>query len=112
KILLGASAAVLIGLGATYAWAVNPVVGQPPIPSRGPGLVDGTWLNGLAGGQNQLYINGLTALGTNQATGYAIASGISLVGFASVPSGTGADMPTALPGTCVSGFNHDSANTR
>ena len=110
KMLLSAVAILSLGVGAAHAANVNPVVGQPPLPSRGPGLVDGTWLNGLAGGMNMLYQNGLTAAGTNQATAFPIQSGIALVEFSTVASGTGANLPTALPGQCVIVFNH-GANT-
>lgn len=103
----------LISLAAVFALgsAAYADTGQPPIPATGPGLVDGTWLRALAGGQNQSFLSSATALGTTQATAFVIKSGIQLVAFGSVPSGTGASMPPALPGSCIIVFNHDAANT-
>src|SRR6185312_9754482 len=69
---------------------------------------DGTWLNGLAGGQNMIYQNGLTAAGSSQTTALAISPGIALVELSTVGSGTGINLPTALPGQCVIVFNHGS----
>lgn len=106
KFLLSLIGVLALG-GAVSAYTV----GQKPLPATGPGLVDGTWLNALAGGMNQVYKNGLTALGTNQGTALVLAAGIQLIEFDSVPSSTGAAMPQAMAGQCVVVFNHDAANT-
>jgi hypothetical protein len=105
KFLLSLVAALSLG-GAAYA-----VTGQPPIPATGPGLVDGTWLRALAGGMNQSFMTAPAALGTTQATAFVVPSGMSLMAFATVPSGTGASLPPALPGSCLIVFNHDAANS-
>jgi hypothetical protein len=52
------------------------------------GLIDGTWLIGLAGGQNQLSVNGLTAhSGGGQASALPIPPGIYMVEFDTVAAG-------------------------
>lgn len=77
--------------------------GTPPTPATGPGLVDGTWLNALAGGQNRSVVNTLTAhAGGTQAAALQIPSGVSLVGFATVATtGDSALMPFALAGATI-----------
>jgi hypothetical protein len=83
-------------------------IGTPP--GTGPGLVDGAWLNALAGGLNNTYISGLTGAGTNQATGAQIPSGYYSVEADTVASGTGFNLPPALPGTDLLFYNN-GANT-
>ena len=85
--------------------------GQAPLKNMAQGLIDAQWLLGLSGGNNQTFVNGLTATGTNAATALPVPSNVQNVAFASVPSGTGAVLPPAIPGTRIVIYNHDAANT-
>ena len=85
---------------AALSFSAYAVVGTPPIPATGPGLVDGTWLNGLASGQNFLFQNGLTAVGTNQATALQLVPGSRF--YEIDTSGSGGGTGIALP-PCVAG---------
>lgn len=78
-------------------------IGTPPVPATGPGLVDGTWLNGLAAGQNRTFVNALTAhAGGTQAAALQIPTGMALVGFGTVATtGDSAKLPFALTGTTI-----------
>lgn len=101
KKLLAAVAALCL---ATSAMAGT---GTPPTPSNGMGLVDGSWLNGLAGGQNESYQYGIAAAGTTQATATQLPAGIALI---QVDSGTGGfALPACLAGTELSVFNNSGA---
>lgn len=95
--LVGAFVCAAVGaaFAATY--------GTPPTPATGPGLVDGTWLNGIAGGQNRLTINALTAhAGGTQSAAFQIPAGVALVGFATVATtGDSAKLPFALAGSII-----------
>src|SRR5215470_12106343 len=91
-----------IAIGALVAAAISAAIaatGQPPTPSTGPGLVDGTWLNGLAGGQNMSFQSGITASGTNQATSFQLPAGIYMFETDTVASGTGVALPECVAGT-------------
>jgi hypothetical protein len=79
------------------------VVGQKPIPGNGPGLTDGTWLDGLAGGSNYKFQYAITAVGTNQATAVQLPANIHLLEVDTAGSGgaTGVALPTCLGGTEV-----------
>ena len=79
-------------------------------PTQGPALQDGTWLNGLAGGQNNLYVYGLTATGTNQATAAQFPSGYYLVEADTVAASTGFALPFCTPGVDLLFYNN-GANT-
>jgi hypothetical protein len=94
--------AILAGFG------VHAGPGIPPLPSNGPGLVDGTWLNGLAGGQNFTYQSGLTALGSTQATATQLPAGVYLMEVDTAGSGgaTGVALPTCVQGTVVYLLNY------
>ena len=105
KLVAKALAAALLVVSAVPALAF---IGIPPIP--GPALQDGTWLNGLAGGQNNLYIYGLTAAGTNQATAAQLPAGYYLVEADTVAASTGFTLPFCTPGTDFLFYNN-GANT-
>jgi hypothetical protein len=79
-------------------------------PGTGFQLVDGAWLNGLAGGLNNTYQSGLTAAGTTQATATQIPSGIYLVEVDTAAASTGVNLPPCLPGTELNLYNN-GANT-
>ena len=94
--------AAAIALGAAIpAFALT---GTPP--GTGPQLIDGQWLNGLAGGLNNLYLYGLTATGSGQSTAVQIPSGYYLVEFDTVASSTGAYLPFCTPGTDMLIYNN------
>lgn len=80
-------------------------VGTPP--GTGPQLVDGSWLTGLAGGQNQTYAAGLAAPNANnQATATVIPSGASLVEVDSAVSTGSVVLPAAIAGTELTIINN------
>lgn len=85
--------------------------GQAPLKNMAQGLIDAQWLLGLSGGNNQTFINGLTATGTTAADAFKVPSNYQNVAFSSVPSSTGAILPPAIPGTRIVIYNHDAANT-
>jgi hypothetical protein len=99
--LLGAFVCAAIG-------AAVAAVGTPP--GTGPGLVDGAWLNGLAGGQNYTYQSGISAAGTTQATGTQLPTNIYLIEIDTVASSTGVNLPPCIPGTQIQIYNN-GANT-
>jgi hypothetical protein len=94
KKLLATFAAVFAA--GSIAWAA---VGIPPIPSNGPGMVDGTWLNGVVGGLNYSYQSGFTAAGTTQATSLQLPSGIYLMEVDTAAASTGVALPPCIQGT-------------
>lgn len=101
KIIAAIAVAASLGMGAAHA-----VTGNPPTPATGPGLVDGSWLNGLAGGQNQTFQSGISAAGTNQATATQLPAGIALISVDTVASSTGVALPPCIPGTELSVYNN------
>lgn len=101
KKLFAVLAAVFAAGSIAYA-----TVGTPPIPSNGMGLVDGTWLNGLAGGLNSSYQYGLTAAGTTQATATQLPSGMKLMETDTVGSSTGVALPFCYQGTEFKLYNN------
>lgn len=103
KLLFSLLAAGLIG---TSAFALT---GQPPIPATGPGLVDGTWLNGLAGGTNQIYASGLTSTGGVSSTALQLSQGIRLFEIDTAPtSNGGVNLPVCVAGGDISVYNATS----
>lgn len=96
-------AALAIGVALVAVPAVA-VIGTAPTP--GFGLQDGTWLNGLAGGQNNLYINGITAAGTTQATCTALPAGYYLMEADTASASTGLCLPNAFQGEDLLFYNN------
>lgn len=88
--LLGAVAAIAMG-------SAIAAIGNPP--QNGPGLIDGTWLNGLANGQNYSYQSGITAAGTTQATALQLPASVYMIEVDTTAASTGVNAPPALPGT-------------
>jgi hypothetical protein len=76
-------------LGAFVCAAVGAAVAGVGIPpGTGPQLVDGAWLNGLAGGQNYTYQSGITAhAGGGQTACLVLGVGISFFEVDTVASG-------------------------
>lgn len=79
-------------------------VGTPP--GTGPQLVDGAWLQGLAGGTNQTYVSGLVANATTQATATSIPANTNIVEFDTVASSGAAVLPAAVAGTDIAIINN------
>ena len=79
-------------------------VGTPP--GTGFQLVDGNWLNGLAGGTNNNYVSGLAAPNAaSQATATPIPSNVEFVEIDSaVPNGS-LVLPLAIAGTQIACIN-------
>lgn len=89
-------------VGAAFA------IGTQPI--SGPALVDGIWLNGLAGGQNNSYQSGLTALGNSHATSLQLTTGKRGYGYKfyevdTTSASTGVSLPTAVAGMELKIYN-------
>ena len=103
KKLIGILAALLVSTSLSFA-----ATGTPPIPSNGFGQVDGTWLNGLAGGQNESYISGIKAAGTTQATATQLPASTAIIEIDTVPASSGVNLPPALAGTEFTVFNSTS----
>lgn len=80
------------------------------VPGNGFQMVDGNWLNGLAGGHNLLFQNGLTAVGTNQATSLQLADRISFLEIDTSSASTGAALPLALAGVTITVINNTANN--
>ncbi len=101
KLLFAAFAALLAASVSAVA-----AVGIPPI--NGPALVDGAWLNGLAGGLNNVYASGISAVGTTQTTATALPSGALLIEVdTSTSAGTsGVNLPFCLAGTELNLLNN------
>lgn len=77
-IRLSALIAALVIAAFTGLYAVAGTVGTPP--GTGFALQDGNWLNGLAGGQNHTFTNGLTAhAGGTQAAGLQLPANTFLI---------------------------------
>jgi hypothetical protein len=93
-------------MGAAFAlvclgFLAHATVGVPPIPATGPGLVDGTWLNGLAGGSNFAYQSGITAhAGGTQAAAFQLLPGVALFQISTVATtGDSVALPECVQGT-------------
>ena len=83
KTILNMLAGALIAAGVSAAFAVT---GLPPVP--GFQTPDGTWLLGLAGGQNYSYQYGITAhAGGGQAACQSLTPGAYLYEIDTVASG-------------------------
>lgn len=93
----------LRAMGAAFALVLigalaHAVVGNPP--GTGPALVDGVWLNGLAGGTNYSYQSGITAhAGGGQTAAFQLPAGINMFEVDTVASAADS---IALP-QCVAG---------
>jgi hypothetical protein len=101
------AALILAGLAATAALAG---VGTAPTPGQGPSMPDGTWLLGVANGQNASYQSGITAAGTTQATATQLPAAITLIEVDTVAASTGVNLVTAQAGIEISIYNN-GANT-
>lgn len=80
------------------------------VPHTGFQAVDGDWLLGLSGGHNFQFQNGLTAVGTNQATSLQLADRISFLEIDTSTASTGAALPFALGGVTITIINNTANN--
>lgn len=80
------------------------------VPLDGFQLVDGVWLKGLAGGHNLTFQNGLTAVGTNQATSLQLADRIAAFSIDTSAASTGVALPAALAGVTIFVANNTANN--
>jgi|SRR5882762_1812846 len=101
KTILNMLAGALIAAAVGAAFAVT---GNPPV--NGFQTPDGTWLLGLAGGQNYAYQYGITAAGTTQATATPLPAGVYLLEADTVAASTGVNLPTCVPGTQIILYNN------
>jgi hypothetical protein len=84
-------------------------VGTPP--GTGPQLVDGTWLQGLAGGANQSYIAGINLTVNNQNTGYFLPGLLQLAEVDTAVASGSLTLPAAQAGTEITIFNNGTGQT-
>lgn len=93
-------------LGALAVAAIGPamaVIGNPP--QTGFALVDGDWLNGLAAGHNRVFLSGITAAGTTQATATQLAPRIAMYQVDTVGASSGVALPPCTAGATTSLYN-------
>lgn len=75
-------------------------------PHSGFQLIDGDWLNGLAGGHNNVFQNGIAAAGTSSQSGATqLADRIAFFEIDTVGANSGVALPAALAGTNISVYN-------
>ena len=104
KTILNMLAGALIAASVGTAYAV---IGTAP--TDGPQLVDGTWLQGLAGGHNRIYQYGFTAVGTTQATALQLPTRVALMEVDTTTASTGVALPPALKGVTTSLYNNGAS---
>jgi hypothetical protein len=83
-------------------------IGQ--VPTTGFQPVDNDWLNGMAGGHNYKFQNGLTAIGNSQATSLQLADRIAMLEVDTSSASTGVAMPPALGGVTIYVANNTANN--
>lgn len=89
---------------ATMVSAAFAAIGTPP--QSGFQLVDGDWLNALAGGHNRVYQTGFTAVGTTQATALQLPTRTALMEVDTAAASTGVALPPALKGVEIALYNN------
>lgn len=80
------------------------------VPTTGFQPVDNDWLNGVAGGHNLAFQNGLTAVGNSQATSLQLADRIAVLEIDTSSASTGAALPAALAGVNIFVINNTANN--
>lgn len=73
-------------------------------------LIDGDFVNGLSWGDNVVFQNGLTAVGTNQATSLQLGTEIAIFEIDTSTASTGVAMPPALAGNNLFVINNTANN--
>jgi hypothetical protein len=79
-------------------------------PTTGFQPVDNDWLNGISGGHNLSFKNGISAAGTNQATSTQLPDRVAVLEIDTSSSSQGVAMPPALAGVRVFVGNNTSNN--
>lgn len=79
-------------------------------PPNGFATPDGNWLNAMAGGHNLLFQNGLTAIGSSQATSLQLLDRIAILEIDTSSASTGAALPVALAGVNIFVINNTANN--
>jgi hypothetical protein len=74
-------------------------------PQQGFEEMEGRYILGIAGGVNASFANGITALGTTQATAATLPAIARLISVDSVAAGTGVNLPQAIAGTLINIYN-------
>jgi hypothetical protein len=105
KTILNFIAGALVASAVATAFAVT---GIQPQSGNSNSLIDGTWLLGLAGQQNELYQSGISAAGTTQATATSLPAGIGLIEIDTVGASSGVRLPSCIAGTEIQAFNSTS----
>lgn len=103
--LVGAVVSAVMAAGIAYA-----VTGTPPLSGGSFATIDQTWLNGLAGGVNSAFQNGISAAGSTQAGATQLPSSVKLMSIDTVGSSTGVALPFCFAGTEFGVYNN-GANT-
>lgn len=80
------------------------------IPTGDQQLIDGRFVNGITQGQNNVFQNGITAIGANQAGAVQLANLVSFFEIDASSASTGAAMPIASAGTAVTVMNNTANN--
>jgi len=80
------------------------------IPHTGFQEMDGDFINGITQGHNFTFQNGLTAIGTNQATSLQLADLVSFLEVDTSSASTGAALPFALAGMTITVINNTANN--
>lgn len=80
------------------------------IPTGDQQLIDGRFVNGITQGQNNVYQNGITAIGSSQATSVQLANLVAFLEIDTSSASTGAAMPQALAGVTVTVINNTGNN--
>lgn len=80
-------------------------------PTTGFQPVDNDWLNGVAGGHNMIFQNGVAAAGTSsQTTATQLADRIAMFEVDTVGSNSGVALPAAFAGVSVAIYNGTATN--
>ena len=83
-------------------------IGQTPVGQQQ--LIDGDFVNGITQGHNMVAQNGLTAIGTNQATSLQLADRIAMFSVDTSSASTGVALPAALAGVSIFVANNTANN--
>lgn len=87
--------------------AVQAITGTQP--HSGFQMIDGDFVNGIAGGQNNTFQSGFTATGTTQATALQLPAATMLMEIDTTAASTGVNAPPALPGAEFNLYNNGAS---
>lgn len=80
------------------------------VPTGDQQLIDARFVNGITGGQNLLFQNGITAIGNSQATSVQLANQVAILQVDTSSASTGVAMPPAVAGVSITVINNTSNN--